>query len=259
LRYIPAKAFLEEYDRTPVTAEIRRLAQARVQGATRIAGPSLDDVINGVKSYVVARTFLEREQGDGITMDCLGALGHTKVSLPCIAWSTMLDHGIPAACEADLGAALTHALVQFLFDRPGFQQDPVPETARQCLIGAHCTCPTRLDGFKKPPAPYFLSHHHGRRDAVPVPRWRIGQRITVADIEARGGRTDPPMVISAGKVVENVSVPPAGGCVVSVMVELDGVTDLLAYPGFHQVFFYGDHKRDLAAYCNLWRIPANVV
>ena len=55
----------------------------------------------------------EREEGDGITMDCLGALGRSKVSLPCIAWSRMLDDGIPAACEADMGAALTHAVVQF--------------------------------------------------------------------------------------------------------------------------------------------------
>lgn len=260
LRYVPARFFLEEYERMPVNAEVKALAQARIKGATRMAGATEQDVINGVKSYFVARKFLEVEGGDGITMDCLGALGRSKVSLPCISWSTMLDHGIPAACEADLGAALTHALVQFLFDRPGFQQDPVPETARECLIGAHCTCPTRLAGFDKPPEPYYLSHHHGRRDAVPVPKWRIGQRVTVADIQARGRlMADPPMVISAGKVVENISVPPAGGCVVSVMVQLDGVTDLLGYPGFHQIFFYGDYKRELAAYCKLAGIPPQVV
>ncbi len=260
LRYIPAREFLDQYERTPLTDEVRELARERIRGATRVSGPTEQDVINGVKSYVVARGFLEREQGDGITMDCLGALGGTRVSLPCIAWSTMLDHGIPAACEADLGAALTHALVQFLFDRPGFQQDPVPETARECLIGAHCTCPTRLAGFDRPPEPYHLSHHHGRRDAVPVPRWRVGQRVTVADIQARGRlMANPPMVISAGTVVDNIAVPPAGGCVVSVMVQLDGVRDLLDYPGFHQIFFYGDHKRDLAAYCRLAGIPQQVV
>jgi hypothetical protein len=172
----------------------------------------------------------------------------------------MLDHGIPAACQADLGAAVTHALVQLLFDRPGFQQDPVPETVQNCLIGAHCTCPTRLSGFSKPPEPYFLSYHHGKRDAVPVPHWRIGQRVTVADVELTS-RQQPKtrMIISTGKVVGNVSVPPAGGCVVSVMVELDGVKDLLAYPGFHQIFFYGDYRKELAAYCRLFRIEAAVV
>jgi hypothetical protein len=259
LRYVPASEFLEEYNRTPVSDEVKALAQQLVKGATKVVGATEEDVRNGIKSYVVARGFLEREQADGITMDCLGALGQTKVSLPCIAWSTMLDHGIPAACEADLGACVTHALVQGLFDRPGFEQDPVPETAKECLIGAHCTCPTRLAGFTEPPAPYHLSHHHGKRDAVPVPQWRVGQRVTVADVEFGGKLPRPRMVISAGKVVANVAVPPAGGCVVSVMVELDGVRDLLAYPGFLQIFFYGDHQRDLAAYCRLFGLEPLVV
>jgi hypothetical protein len=255
LRYLPARTFLEEYNSTPVTDEVRKIAAAYIKHATAVKGPTEEDVWNGVKSYVVARNILMREEGDGITMDCLGALGKTKVSLPCISWSSMLDDGIPAACEADIGAAVTHALVQYLFDRPGFQQDPVPETAKDCLIGAHCTCPTRLRGWSQPPEPYFLSYHHGKRDAVPVPRWSIGERITVADVLLRDQENPrPQMVISAGKVVENVSVPPAGGCVVSVMVELDGSPDLLDYPGFHQLFFYGDFKRELRQYCRLFGI-----
>lgn len=255
LRYVPARVFIEEYERTPVDEEVRTIASQYVQSATDIRGPSEKDILNGVRSYVVARGILEREDGDGITMDCLGALGPTQISLPCIAWSYMLDRGIPAACEADIGAALTHALVQKLFDRPGFQQDPVPETARQCLIGAHCTCPTRLRGWNEPPEPYYLSHHHGRRDAVPVPQWSTGQRVTIADL-ILGDRPEVPprLLVSTGTVIGNVAVPPAGGCVVSVMVELDGHPSLLDYPGFHQIFFYGDFRRELVAFARLFRI-----
>jgi hypothetical protein len=168
----------------------------------------------------------------------------------------MLDYGVPAACEADIGAAVTHALVQFLFDRSGFQQDPVPETAKGWLIGAHCTCPIRLRGFDQPAEPYYLSHHHGMRDAVPRPMWKIGERITVADVLPGGEK--PQMYISAGAVTENVLVPPSGGCVVSVAVKLDGVTEMLDYPGFHQLFFYGDYKRELRDYCKLFGIEAIV-
>jgi hypothetical protein len=261
LRYLSARSFLEEYEKTAVNDEIRSIAAEYFKQATRVSGPAEQDVFNGVRSYIVARNILNREEGDGITMDCLGALGPTKVSLPCIAWSYMLDQGIPAACEADLGAALTHALVQYLFDRPGFQQDPVPDTSRELLIGAHCTCPTRLQGFSKPSEPFYLSHHHGKRDAVPRPSWRIGERTTVAIL---GGLEDPReprpyMYISTGTVVENISVPPAGGCVVSVALKLDGVSDLLDYPGFHQLFFYGDYKRSLRQFCQLHDIEARVV
>ncbi len=258
LRYVPANAFLEEYQRTPTNEEVNEIANQYMRNARRIHGAQLDDVKNGVKSYIVARTILEREEGDGITMDCLGALGKSKVSLPCIAWSRMLDCGIPAACEADLGAALTHAAVQYLFDRPGFQQDPVAETAKNCLIGAHCTCATRLNGFSQPPEPYHLSHHHGNRDAVPIPEWRVGNLMTSADIVPRKDAA-PQMIISSGTVVDNVSVPPAGGCVVSVMVQLDGVEEYLDYPGFHQIFFYGDYKKELRDYCRLYGIEPVVV
>ena len=263
LRHLPAGVFLDEYNRLPLTEDIQRMAKEYLRTAHRISGATRDDLLNGIKSYAVARRLLEQEEGDGITMDCLGALGRTKVSLPCIAWSKMLDHGIPTACEADIGACLTHALVQLLFDRPGFQQDPVAETERQCLIGAHCSCPTRLAGFDRKPERYDIIHHHGNRDAVPRPVWRVGQRVTVADIlidkEVVGsvpGEAEPrpQMVISTGTVVENLSVPPHGGCVVSVMVKLDTQPDLLSYPGFHQLFFYGNFKKELLAYCQLHAI-----
>ena len=139
LRYVPAKDFLTEYRKTETDAEIRGMADDYIRHATRIFAATPDDVVHGIKSYVVARRLLEREACDAISMDCLGALGKSDVSLPCIAWSRMNDDGIPAACEADTGAIATQTLVQYLFDRPGFQQDPVPETSRDAIIGAHCT------------------------------------------------------------------------------------------------------------------------
>ena len=262
LRYIPARDYLDEYKRAPDTKEILAMADQYMRRARSRRGPSRQDVINGIKGYVVARALLKREKADGVTMDCLGALGKSKVSLPCIAWSRLNDDGIPAACEADLGAAATQTLVQYLFDRPGFQQDPVAETSRGAIIGAHCSCPTRLEGLDKPGEPFDIVHHHGNRDAVPRTIWRPGHRITCADIlPGRSGKTPRPtkMLISAGEVVENMSVPPSGGCVVSVMYRLDNVTDVLAYPGFHQLFFYGDYKRQLAQYCRLFGIEAVIV
>jgi len=70
---------------------------------------------------------MKNEEADAISMDCLGALGSEKVSLPCISWSRMNDDGIPAACEADTGAIAAQIIVHYLFDRPGFQQDPVAD------------------------------------------------------------------------------------------------------------------------------------
>jgi len=265
LHQIPAREFIEIYNGLVVTPEIEKMATDYIRSARKIISTTRPDVINGLKSYLVARQIISKEEGDGITMDCLGALGPTKISLPCIAWSKMNDVGIPAACEADIGAAITLTLVHYLFDRPGFQQDPVPETTKGCLIGAHCSCPTRLEGYNNKPEPFNLMHHHGNRDAVPRPFWRTGKRVTIADVltENIGAEKTPSkkpqMYISTGTVVDNISVPPSGGCVVSVMVKLDTEPDLLKYPGFHQIFFYGDFKNQLVGFCRLFNIEPLVV
>jgi hypothetical protein len=43
------------------------------------------------------------------------------------------------------------------------------------------------------------------------------------------------------------------------MVRLDGQRDLLAYPGFRQLLFYGDYERQLLDYCKLFGIEGAAV
>ncbi|MCC6354691.1 MAG: hypothetical protein IT577_12450 [Verrucomicrobiae bacterium] len=269
LRYVPAKTFLETYQAMPESTGVHALARHYLANARRRSGASEQDVLNGAKSYFVASKILADEEGDAISMDCLGALGASKVSLPCLAWSRMNDDGIPAACEADTGAIASHMVVQALFDRPAFQQDPVAETSRDAIIGAHCSCPTRLRGFDSPPEPFDIKHHHGNRDAVPRTLWQPGQRITCLDIlppSAKRGPGESPstphrstFLISTGEVIENLNVPPAGGCVVSVMVKMDGHAPVLSFPGFHQLFFYGDFRQHLVEFCRLQNFNAQIV
>jgi hypothetical protein len=267
LRHVPAKTFIEEYNSLPENEEILAMADDFIRRARRMTGASRQDVINGVKSYFVARHILEQEEADAITMDCLGALADEPVSLPCISWSRMNDEGIPAACEADYGAVASQIMVQYLFGRAGFQQDPVADTSDDSIIGAHCSCPTRLNGFHEPPEPFDLMHHHGNRDAVPRPLWRQGQRVTCFDIlpassedaedSPAGGRSEA--LISVGSVLGNMDVPPSGGCVVSVKVKFDSHQEVLSFPGFHQLFFYGDYGEQLKDFCQLNGLKARFV
>ena len=171
----------------------------------------------------------------------------------------MNDDGVPAACEADWGAVASHVMVQYLFDRPGFQQDPVADTATDSIIGAHCSCPTRLNGFDKPSEPFELMHHHGNRDAVPRTLWKPGTRVTSLDVLPSNNEKPTEVLISEGTVLDNISVPPAGGCVVSVRVKFDGDQNVLTFPGFHQLFFYGQFAKKLKDFCQLYKLNAKIV
>lgn len=261
LQYVPASDWIKLYNDQKVTAEVEAICDEYLRRARRTFGATREDVLNGARAYVTARALLHREQADGLTMDCLGAIGrkHPDCSLPCLAWSRMNDEAVPASCEADLGAVASQCLVQYLFDRPGFQQDPVPETARQAIIGAHCSCPTKLHGWDQPSEPFDIRHHHAERDATTKPYWKAGQAVTSLDVNP--GKP-PTLLIARGEVLENVGVPPAGGCVVSVMVKFENVTDptaALKWPGFHQLFFYGDYKQQLADFAKLYNLKSEIV
>jgi len=261
LQYVPADTFIEVYNSMPVSDEIVAMTDEYLHQAKDIRKATRQDVINGIKSYLVAGEILKNEKADAISMDCLGALASESVSLPCISWSRMNDDGIPAACEADIGAIAAQIMVQYLFDRPGFQQDPVADTSDDTIIGAHCSCPTRLSGFNESPEPFELIPHHGNRDAVPRTLWKEGQRVTCLDVLPADGkaRDRSQLLISTGTVVDNMSVPPSGGCVVSVKVKFDDGHEVLSYPGFHQLFFYGDYKRELEDFCQLYNYEPVVV
>jgi len=261
LQYLPASRYVELYNKIDVNDEIKRMTEEYLRKAEKTKQPNRKDVINGIKAYQVAGKILEEEQADAISMDCLGILADKPISLPCIAWSRMNDNGIPAACEADTGAIASQIMVQYLFDRPGFQQDPVADTSDDTIIGAHCSCPTKLNGFDKPSEPFELTHHHGNRDAVPRTIWKKGQRITSMDFLPADGKEKQhsQMLISTGTVTENMNVPPSGGCVVSVKVKFDRGHEVLSFPGFHQLFFYGDYKDQLEDFCKLYGYEAKVV
>lgn len=58
--------------------------------------------------------------------------------------------------------------------------------------------------------------------------------------------------MDTGTVVANVQTPPAGGCRTNFEIAMDRVEDVRDVAGFHQVVFYGDHRRDVEAFCQMF-------
>jgi len=160
------------------------------------------------------------------------------------------DQGITAGCEADLFGAISMMLTSYLLDRPGYMNDPVPETYHNSLIAAHCTSGTRLDGFDRPPAPYILRDHSESSLGVSTQvLWPKDQPTTLVRF------TSPhEMIIDTGTVLANVDTPPAGGCRTSVEIMMDDVEDCRDVRGFHQVVVLGNHRRILEDFCELYGI-----
>jgi len=248
LHYIPRNRWPEEVKKTETTDEVRALADYYTKEAQKIVEPGAQDILNAAKNYFVAKRIMAAESCDGISVDCLPLVEGRQIPCPpCIAWLRLNDEGSVGCCEAAWTSAISLRLTALLFDRPGFMQDPAPNTTRNTLMGAHCSCPTKLDGFDKPHEPFILrSHSESNTGVAPQVLWREGQKVTIMQFTGPGK-----IILGTGKVLRNIETPPAGGCRTSVELELDGVADSRDTKGFHQLFIYGNLELPFKAYCQL--------
>jgi len=240
--WIPKGRFEEEFKKVAVTDEVRAIADFYAKNAEKIVEPSKAEIVEAAKNYVVCRRLLEMEKCEGLAIDCLGWKNPV-----CVAYCKLRDEGIVAACEADANATLSMLITHLLFNRPGFQQDPSANTVNNTLIGAHCTSPTKLEGFDKPyRAPYLLRNYHTRTGVSPEVLWPVGRDVTVMQMSGT-----QQMILGSGKVVSNIAQPPSGCCRTSVEITVDGVADTDDCKGFHQLFILGALERDFRAFCQL--------
>jgi hypothetical protein len=254
IRNLPRDLFGDTLKAMGETPEVKATYNEYMQAAKKRVEPSEQDVMNAARVYHVALKIMKEHECNGITMDCLGAVYARNIPTPpCMAWSCLLDQGIPAICEADMDAVMSHTLCCKLLDKPGFQQDPVPETVHNTFIGAHCVSPTRLNGYDQPREPFCLRSHSESDIGVSVQvLFKEGQPITVMQMTGPGR-----MILGRGQVLRNFDTPPNGGCRTSVELAMEWPPDTRDVEGFHQLFIYGDHVRDFQAYGQLYGIATS--
>jgi len=254
VRYVPRPAMHEMFEAMPATDEARDIAREMQRVAEKTVEPSSEDCVNAARSFLTAKRLVKDEASNAITTDCLGMVQSKVVPTPpCMAATIFQDHGVTYGCEAYLFAAVSFMFVSYLFDKPGFMQDPVAETYKNVLVAAHCTCGTKLNGFTEPPEPVILrSHSESDIGVATQVLWKEGQPVTLVRFQ------DPnSLILDTGKVVGNVQTPPAGGCRTSVEVAMDRMEDARDVMGFHQVVFYGNHRRDVEAFCQMYGIKVS--
>jgi len=248
LHFIPESRWIDGWKEVETTDEVRAIADYYTKEAKKIVEPKPEDILNAARAYVLARRVMAAENCQGISVNCLPHIRNNLVPCgPCLAWSKLRDELVVAACEADWNAAISSRLTHLLFRRPGFMQDPAPNTVNNTLMGAHCTCATKLDGPDKPHEPFILrTHSEPNKGVATQVLWRIGQEVTVMKFTGPNA-----IILGTGRVVANIDTPPSGGCRTSVELAMDNVEDCRDCKGFHQLFIYGKLDRQFKAYCQL--------
>jgi hypothetical protein len=244
LHFAHKERFAEAYRQVETSDEVRAIAETYRKGAAKIVEPTGQEIVDAAKNYIVCRRLMAAENCHGISIACIP----WTAAPVCMSLSKLLDEGIVAGCEADQNGVLEHLLSILLLNRPGFQQDPSPNTVNNTLMGAHCMSAIRLEGLDHPyRAPYWLRSYHTRTGSVMQVMWPIGKEVTVLYIDAK----TPTMFVGTGRVRANIAQPPAGCCRTAVELDMDRVGDTRDVKGFHQLFILGNHELTLKAYGRL--------
>jgi len=260
IRTITRKRFIDEFKKVGKTKQVIAIAEEYMKNAKKIVEPSKSEIYEAVKTYVASKKILESENGDALSLDCLGLLGKGLLpTTPCIGFSRLCDEGIPAGCEADLDSLLTMLILRYLFDKPSFIGDPTVDTLNNTWINSHCTSATKLAGIENPPEP-FLLRRYGHLDLGVSPQvlWEEGKEVTLAKFQS-----PDEMVIGSGKVVRNIDTPPSHMCITSVEIKVDGVkdaTDIANYAkSLHVLLMYENKVKELSSFCQLMGIKSILV
>ncbi len=227
--------------------EAEAFAEFYMKNAVEIRRAKWHDLLWAGLIYVCLRRIMVANKFDGIGLaDCLKSY-RVMGTNPCVPAMRLLDEGLPAACEGDMSGLEVQLLTHWLFGRPAFIGEGQP-TLRNTSIGAHCTSPSKLNGYDQPSEPYLLmAHSETGRGVAPQVKWRIGQPVTIW----RGGRR-----LGTGHIVSNTPQPPNGGCRSSIEYTIDGMADV-GRPGTglgspHSEVSYGNVEKEMDAFWTLF-------
>ena len=216
--------------------------------ARKIVEPSRDEVIKSARMFFAMKSLMDAERAQAITIKCLGGIPIDVLGYPCLGFSKLLDLGLVGACEADMDSTLTMLMFTYAFGSPGFITDPFFDTARNAVVHAHCTAPTRMDGPAGQRAPFIIrTHTDDDKGAALAVELRVGQIITCAKLV----NLDT-MILSTGKITEIPDFDDRG-CRTQIVTEVANARKLLDnwgggmvdgwVPQLHRVVFYGDRTR----------------
>lgn len=253
LHHIPLERFAELYDATADADEARAIADIYRSAAKDIIEPNGEEILEAARTYVANRKMMEQYGCDAITMDCLGLVANRRTPPPCMAYMQLLNEGTCGACERDVTATLSLLLSSYLLERPAFLHNPSPNTVNNTYVGAHCTAPTKMDGFDAPDSEYILrSHHESDIGVAPQVLLREDQDVTMMKFINYGE-----LMACTGNIIRNIQTRPddgVGGCRTAFEMSVDDVRDSRDIRGHHNVLIYGKHLPMLKAYCQLSRL-----
>ena len=160
VRHIETNEFYRYYDRIADDA-VKEELEKWSGDFERILEPSEEDLMNAVRVYLTLRYLCEREDANGITINC-GRFTEERPVVPCLAFDRLIDEGIMCACEGDITAMLSSLMLYAVSGQPvlmgNFGYEPGRFEAEEGEVTIeHDIIPLSMASTK-----YTIRDYHGR-------------------------------------------------------------------------------------------------
>ena len=164
VRHIETNEFFRLFDLVPrekVEEELERWKR----DFERVIEPSEEDLLRVVRIYLALRYLCEREDANGITINC-GRFTEERPLVPCLAFARLIDEGIMCACEGDITAMISalilHAVSGSSVLMGNFGYRPRMFEAKEGEVTIeHDVIPLSMASTK-----FIIRDYHGRRFGV---------------------------------------------------------------------------------------------
>jgi len=230
--------------------DVEKVVENFVSNAIKVVEPTREKLLRAAVYHLVLKKYLEENNSDWITVNCLSELVSRTKATPCMSFSILNDEGYVATCEADSTAMILHYLMRHIASKPTFFNDPTVNERDGTLILAHCTSPTKMLGYRGKRLEYEVrTHHESNYGATPKPYFKKGI-VTIAGLSFNLDK----MLIVTGEVVGS---PRLRICRSQVEVKIKNPSKVLEdWQGFHWIMVYGDYSEELKTVCRIKGIKA---
>ncbi|HEX29704.1 TPA: hypothetical protein ENG04_06450 [Candidatus Poribacteria bacterium] len=105
VRHIETNEFYRWFDRFS-PEEVKEELEKWSEDFDEILEPSEEELIKETRAYMALRYLAEREDANGITVNC-GRFTEERPVVPCLAFARLIDEGIMCGCEGDITAMIS--------------------------------------------------------------------------------------------------------------------------------------------------------
>ncbi len=209
------------------------------------------DILPSVQYYVAARAIMEEMECNAFSVPCFEICAKRRADEKrvtfCLTHTLMKDQGFPSACEGDLNALLSMALLMYLSGGSAYMGNSRIVDEQEDIMALNHDVPgLRMKGFDAPDSDYEIRNFTVGGWGVTV-RYDfsqdIGEPVTLARFDPAASR----LLVVEGTICGGRGVDQIG-CTLEVNIKVQDVKDLFRKEqdfGHHLSLAYGHHASDL--------------